>query len=577
MEFMERNIIKIKEENKKNDSDLLKNKIEGTEKHEVLFSDESSSLYSSTRKEASWKFDYEINSIRFGEEKDKEYMYILEENKLLGDKYKKLDPSTNLVDTIFVNYSGEESQNNIDNDSSSKFKANILKTLVSKKKRRIQNDSFDLDMCYITKRVIGMGFPATGLESFYRNSLTDIKTYLDRYHGEYKIYNLCIEKNRIYPKDLWEGRKVGLFPFNDHSPCPTKLILDFCVDLCLYLTANPTGVAAIHCKAGKGRTGVMIVSYLVFAGLFPNTDEALIHYAKQRTLNNKGVTIPSQIRYIKYFETFLCANFERPFLKCIPKIIKNDLNKGYYNMLMNYNTDMSYFTTLNGFKLKSCIIGPFTEEVDIEYDFAAITRKNLKFLKNKVNKKIIDKNIYYEIMSEKDDIINYDLKLMLSGKKLNFYTWFNLWFTTFEIISKYVINNNYFEDESNKELNINQALAKEETGETGLNDGKKNIISSIIDKANLKQFGRKTLSRAFHKIIENYTKKKVKKSALRSLKGTKDLNIILNDIDELAKEKDIPLLDRENLEFIIQRKELDKLKTNYEGDFQIKFTYELLK
>ena len=131
---MEKNIIKIKEENKKNDSDLLKNKIEGTEKHEVLFSDESSSLYSSTRKEASWKFDYEINSIRFGEEKDKEYMYILEENKLLGDKYKKLDPSTNLVDTIFVNYSGEESQNNIDNDSSSKFKANILKTLVSKKK-----------------------------------------------------------------------------------------------------------------------------------------------------------------------------------------------------------------------------------------------------------------------------------------------------------------------------------------------------------------------------------------------------------------------------------------------------------
>ena len=370
----------------------------------------------------------------------------------MGDKYKKLDPSTNLVDIIFVNYSGEESQNNIDNDSSSRFKANILKTLVSKKKRRIQNDSFDLDMCYITKRVIGMGFPATGLESFYRNNLTDIKCYLDRYHGEYKIYNLCIEKNRICPKDLWEDRKVGLFPFNDHSPCPTKIILDFCVDLCLYLTANRTGVAAIHCKAGKGRTGVMIVSYLVFAGLFPNTDEALIHYSKQRTLNNKGVTIPSQIRYIKYFETFLCANFERPFLKCIPKIIKNDLNKGYYNMLMNYNTDMSYFTTLNGFKLKNCIIGPFTEEVDIEYDFAAITRKNLKFLKNKVNKKIIDKNIYYEIMSEKDDIINYDLKLMLSGKKLNFYTWFNLWFTTFEIISKYVINNNYFEDESNKEL-----------------------------------------------------------------------------------------------------------------------------
>ena len=71
---MDNNIIKIKEENKKIDSDSP-NKIERHEKHEVLFSEESSQLYSSTRKEASWKFDYEINSIRFGEEKDKEYVY----------------------------------------------------------------------------------------------------------------------------------------------------------------------------------------------------------------------------------------------------------------------------------------------------------------------------------------------------------------------------------------------------------------------------------------------------------------------------------------------------------------------
>ena len=573
------NIIKIeKEQIKINDYTTLKNKIESTEKHEVLFSEESSSLYSSTRKEASYEFDYEINSIRFGEENGNEHMYVLESNKLLGEKYKKIDPSTNLVDTINVTYAGEDkNEKNDDDSSSSKFKANILKTLVSKKKRRLQNDYFDLDMCYITQRVIGMGFPATGLETIYRNSLSDIKAYLDMYHGEYKIYNLCIEKNRIYPKDLWEGRKVGLFPFNDHSPCPTKLILDFCIDLCLYLTANPSGVAAIHCKAGKGRTGVMIVSYLVFAGLFQTTEEALIHYANQRTINNKGVTIPSQIRYIKYFETFLCANFERPFLKCIPKIIKNELNIGYKNMLMNYNTDMSYFTTLNGFKLKSCLIGPFDEEIDIEYDFAAITRKNLKFLRNKVAKRFIDSHYYYEIEFVKNDTVNYDLKLMLNGKKLNFYTWFNLWFTTFEIISKYVINNNYFEDENNQDLNINQALANEQTGETGLNDAKTNIISSIIDKTNLKQFGRKTLSRAFHKIIENYTKKKVKKSAIRSLKNTKDLNVILNDIDELAKEKQIKLLDRENLVFVIERRELDKLKTNYEGDFKIKFTYELLK
>ena len=147
-----------------------------------------------------------------------------------------------------------------------------------------------------------------------------------------------------------------MFLKNKHATCPIKLILDFCVDLCLYLTRNPKIVSAIHCKAGKGRTWVMIVCYLIFSGLSQTTDKALAHYANQRTFNNKGVTIPSQIRYIKYFETFLSANYERPFMKCIPKIIKIDLNRGYRNMIMNYNTDMSYFTTINSFKLKTCLI-----------------------------------------------------------------------------------------------------------------------------------------------------------------------------------------------------------------------------
>ena len=502
-----------------------------------------------------------------------------EENKVLLDKYVKIDPSTQLYDNTNVSYTGDE--NNTEQSSSNKFQANFFKRKVSKKKRRIQTDDFDLDMSYITERVIGMGFPATGWQTVYRNSLKDLKSYLDKYHGEYKIYNLCIEKDRIYPKDLWEGKKVGLFPFNDHSPCPIKLILDFVIDLCIYLTANPKGVAAIHCKAGKGRTGVMIVSYLIFTELFQTSEEALIHYANQRTQDNKGVTIASQKKYIKYFETYLCANFERPFMKCIPKIIKYELDKGYKNILMNYNTDMSYFTTINSFKLKKCVIGPFKEEIEMEYDFSAITRKTLKFLKNKIEKKKIEQFYYYEINIDTNDIINYDLKLVIKGKKLNFYSWFNLWFNTFEIVSNYVMNNNYFEDENkpeNKGTSINQALSKVETGDTGLNEGKgKNILNTIIHKTTLKEIGKNNLSRAFHKIIENYTKRKKKKSAIKSLKNNKDLNDIINDIDELAKENGVELLDRENLEFTIEKSELDKLKSSYEDEFKVKIIYELLK
>ena len=575
--------LKIKDENEEKDIDSsnmsFMSALTNQDKHQVLFSPESSSLYSSTRAEAKYEYDYEVNLIRFGEENEQEYIYIKTSSKLLGDKYTKLNLD-DLTDTINFPYSGDEKV--LNNGPGSKLaKANIFKRLVSKKKRRIRTEFFDLDMAYITERVIGMGFPATGCETFYRNTLIDLKAYLDTYHQEYKIYNLCIEKKRIYPKNIWLDKKVGLFPFNDHAPCPIKLILDFCVDICLYLTTNPKGVAAIHCKAGKGRTGVMIVCYLIFSGLCENTDEALAHYAKQRTLNNKGVTIPSQIRYIKYFETFLSANYERPFLKCIPKIIKIDLNKGYSNMIMNYNTDMSYFTTINSFKLKNILIGPFSEDLIFQYDFSAITRKKLNLGNSKITRKIIDQSYYYEIEIESDDIINYDLKLTIKGKKIKFYSWFNLWFNTFEIISKYVTSNNYFEEEKKFDANINKALSTVESNNGQMLGGSKklntsNFLSSVIQKQYMKGIGRKKLSKAFSKIIAKYTKGKRKKSAIKTLKNNKDLNNILNSLDELAREKGVYVLDREDLEFTIERKQLDKLKTKIKDDFKVKYTYQLL-
>ena len=574
--------LKIKDENEEKDNESssmsFMSALTNQDKHEVLFSPESSSLYSSTRSEAKYEYDYEVNLIRFGEENEQEYIYIKTSSKLLGDKYTKLNLD-DLTDTINFPYSGDEKI--LNNGPGTKLaKANIFKRLVSKKKRRIRTEFFDLDMAYITERVIGMGFPATGCETFYRNNLIDLKAYLDNYHQEYKIYNLCIEKKRIYPKNIWFDKKVGLFPFNDHAPCPIKLILDFCVDICLYLTTNPRGVAAIHCKAGKGRTGVMIVCYLIFSGLCENTDEALAHYARQRTLNNKGVTIPSQIRYIKYFETFLSANYEKPFLKCIPKIIKIDLNKGFSNMIMNYNTDMSYFTTINSFKLKNILIGPFSEDMVFQYDFSAITRKKLNLGNSKITRRIIDQSYYYEIVIESDDIINYDLKLTIQGKKLKFYSWFNLWFNTFEIISKYVISNNYFEEDKKFDSDINKALSTVESNNGQMTGGKKldtkNFLSSVIQKQYMKGIGRKKLSKAFSKVVAKYTKGKRKKSAIKTLKNNKDLNTILNSLDDLAREKGVYVLDREDLEFTIERKQLDKLKTKIKDDFKVKYTYQLL-
>jgi phosphatidylinositol-3,4,5-trisphosphate 3-phosphatase/dual-specificity protein phosphatase PTEN len=49
----------------------------------------------------------------------------------------------------------------------------------------------------------------------------------------------------------------------------------------------------------------MICCYLVYCRLFKSAKEALVYYGKIRTSNGKGVTIPSQIRYVYYYDEFL--------------------------------------------------------------------------------------------------------------------------------------------------------------------------------------------------------------------------------------------------------------------------------
>ncbi len=140
-------------------------------------------------------------------------------------------------------------------------KRNYIKSLISRNNTRLINPQFDLDLTYITKRVIAMAYPAKNCEAIYRNSIKDVKHLFKIYHNDkIKIYNLCIDQGRIYDKSNFPLHKVALFPFEDHSACPIKFLLAFCVDICLYLVSDKDNLstAAVHCKAGKGRTWLMI-------------------------------------------------------------------------------------------------------------------------------------------------------------------------------------------------------------------------------------------------------------------------------------------------------------------------------
>jgi phosphatidylinositol-3,4,5-trisphosphate 3-phosphatase/dual-specificity protein phosphatase PTEN len=83
------------------------------------------------------------------------------------------------------------------------------------------------------------------------------------------------------------------------------MINKFCNSVDAYLAEHPSNVVGIHCKAGKGRTGLMVSCYLLHSGLCLSADAALGKFSRERTWDNKGVTIPSQIRYAYYYEALL--------------------------------------------------------------------------------------------------------------------------------------------------------------------------------------------------------------------------------------------------------------------------------
>eukprot|EP00891_Asterochloris_glomerata_P003134 jgi/Astpho2/3134/Aster-x1123 len=174
-----------------------------------------------------------------------------------------------------------------------------VESAASGKKKRHRHDHYDLDLAYITDRLIGMCWPAQGLEAWYRNPLLKVKAFLEEHHrGHYKLYNLCCE--RSYDGALFDA-EVEHFGFEDHQPPPLPLVQAFCKSVEAHLAADPANVAVVHCKAGKGRTGTMLCCYLLHEGAFTDALEVMNHYGQERMQDGNGVTLPSQRRYVTYW------------------------------------------------------------------------------------------------------------------------------------------------------------------------------------------------------------------------------------------------------------------------------------
>jgi len=103
-----------------------------------------------------------------------------------------------------------------------------LRKIVSGKRRRFNDDNYDLDITYITPRVIAMSFPASGVEQMYRNSISDVVNFLREKHGKhFLILNMS---GRTYDTSKFEetGSGVVSFPWEDHHSPALHVLFQAC-------------------------------------------------------------------------------------------------------------------------------------------------------------------------------------------------------------------------------------------------------------------------------------------------------------------------------------------------------------
>ncbi|KAM4701240.1 phosphatidylinositol 3,4,5-trisphosphate 3-phosphatase TPTE2-like isoform 2-T2 [Discoglossus pictus] len=181
----------------------------------------------------------------------------------------------------------------------------VTRRMVSENKRRYQKDGFDLDLTYITDRIIAMSFPSSGKQSFYRNPIEEVARFLDLKHKDhYKVYNLCSEKG--YDPKYFHYRVERVF-IDDHNVPALVDMLTFTASVRAWMAEDPKNVIAIHCKGGKGRTGTMVCTWLVDSDQFESAKESLDYFGERRTDTRvstkfQGVETPSQSRYVAYYE-----------------------------------------------------------------------------------------------------------------------------------------------------------------------------------------------------------------------------------------------------------------------------------
>jgi hypothetical protein len=331
--------------------------------------------------------------------------------------------------------------------------------------------------------------------------------------------------------------------------------------------------------------------------LCESSEKAFRYYARIRTKDNTGVTIPSQKRYIKYFETFLQANFCPPYIFLIPKIIKSHFShlmvgQGRLlvkNILQSFQNEKSYFISANKFKLKGVRVGPLPKGKKITLKICNFINNNFKIKDDELleneRESLDDNQCYYELSFNPELTIHSDIKITFQGV-VSFYVWVNLWYSSWENIKKFYDKEELEEEEKKynpqelEEIKNQQGIKEKEMNnnifkpkysfdihDTVSNNTKQiNTNSNYIMNNNEKIYSdEKKEDYSEQRILDNTERDKMDKidkitsskslyEIIYKLKHNTDLNELINRINIDLKNK----FDKKNCKIVLNSSEFDK-------------------
>uniref|UniRef100_A0A8C4ZPE1 Tensin 1 n=1 Tax=Gadus morhua TaxID=8049 RepID=A0A8C4ZPE1_GADMO len=170
-------------------------------------------------------------------------------------------------------------------------------------------ENYEVDLVYITERIISVSFPSSVEEQSYAANLREVATMLRSKHGNnYLLFNLSDKRydiNQLNPKVLDFG-----WP-DHHAPALDK-ICSICKAMDTWLSADSHNVVVIHNKGNRGRTGVVVAAYMHYSNISASADQALDRFAMKRFYEDKVLPVgqPSQKRYVQYFSGLLSGNIK---------------------------------------------------------------------------------------------------------------------------------------------------------------------------------------------------------------------------------------------------------------------------